>query len=108
MGAPAKAGRCVSQIAAGGSAACALLRDGTPWCWGSQPPGAHGSEEDAQDTQGHSPLPLRLLAGSTVELSMERNIAGTAWCWGHGTEGQLGTGRRSSARPLRVRLPCSG
>ncbi|NRD49897.1 RCC1 domain-containing protein [Corallococcus sp. AB038B] len=32
---------------------------------------------------------------------------GSAWCWGRGTEGQLGTKRKnSSARPMRVQLPC--
>ncbi|EAU67091.1 hypothetical protein STIAU_2639 [Stigmatella aurantiaca DW4/3-1] len=71
-GKPARAGRCVSQIAAGGSAACARRQ---PWCWGSNPPGAHGTAQDPQDTEGLPPLPLSLLAGNAIELSMEHNIA---------------------------------
>ena len=98
----------MSRIAAGGSAACALLRDGTPWCWGSHPPGAHGIAENTQDKRGLSPLPLPLLAGSTVELSMERNIAcvrtstGAGYCAGGTLNSSKAAYGEPGGHPVRI------
>ncbi|QSQ24701.1 hypothetical protein JY651_07060 [Pyxidicoccus parkwayensis] len=106
--APVQAGRCVSQISAGGSAACALLRDGTPWCWGSNPPGAHGTAEGTQDTKGQSPRPLPLLARGTVELGMEHNIAcmrtstGSVYCAGGNLDASVAAYGESGGHPVRI------
>ncbi|MCY1040054.1 hypothetical protein OV208_01885 [Corallococcus sp. bb12-1] len=103
---PVREKRCVSQIAAGGSSACALLRDGTPWCWGAHPPGAHGTGENAQDPRGPSPLPL--LAGSAVELSMEHDIAcvrtstGAAYCAGGNLDASEAAYGEPGGHPVRV------
>lgn len=103
-GAPAQAGRCVSQVSAGGSGACALLRDGTPWCWGSNPPGAHGTE----DKRGPSPRPLPLLARGTVELGMEHNLAcmrtstGAVYCAGGNLDASVAPYEESGGHPVRI------
>jgi uncharacterized protein (UPF0548 family) len=103
-GAAAK-GPCVSQLAASGGAACALLRDGTPWCWGSRPPGLSGGEEE--DTDVPSPQPLRLLAGGLTELGMwggilcGRTRQGAAYCAG-GAFGASGGSGAVIGQPVRV------
>jgi hypothetical protein len=81
-----KAGRCVTQLTVGGSAACALLGDGTPWCWGTYPPGVR---VEAEDNEVARPQPLRLLAG-LVDISLGnavlcgRTPAGAVYCAGGG------------------------
>ncbi|NOK15904.1 RCC1 domain-containing protein [Corallococcus carmarthensis] len=103
---PMQEKRCVSQIAAGGSTACALLRDGTPWCWGAHPPGARGIGEDAPASRGPSPLPL--LAGSTVELGVELDIAcmrtstGAAYCAGGNLDASEAAYGEPGGHPVRV------
>ncbi|RKH84060.1 hypothetical protein D7X99_10975 [Corallococcus sp. AB032C] len=99
---PVREGRCVSRIAAGGSAACALLRDGTPWCWGANPPGAHGTAE-------RRPSPLRLLAGSAVALGMANGIecvrtaTGAAYCAGGTLDASETDYGEPGGHPVRVR-----
>ncbi|WP_224371256.1 RCC1 domain-containing protein [Hyalangium versicolor] len=106
--APVQAGRCVSQIAAGGSSACALLRDGTPWCWGSHPPGARGTEGDTQDKRELSPQPLRLLAGNAVELSVALDIAcvrtftGAGYCAGGNLDFSEAAYGEPGGHPVRI------
>ncbi|MCY1022851.1 RCC1 domain-containing protein [Pyxidicoccus sp. MSG2] len=106
--APSQAGRCVSQISAGGSAACALLRDGTPWCWGSSPPGAHGTAENTQDKRGLSPRPLPLLARGAVELRTELNIAcmrtstGAVYCAGGNLDDSVASYGEPGGHPVRI------
>lgn len=99
------AGRCVSQLSASGQSACALLRDGTPWCWGSGPPGIRVPRND---TDVATPQPLRLLAGGITELEISngtlctRTLQGTVYCTG----GMLGSSEdlnTTSGQPLRVR-----
>jgi alpha-tubulin suppressor-like RCC1 family protein len=108
VGKPVQAGRCMSRIAAGGSAACALLRDGTPWCWGARPPGAPGAVDDTREPGVLAPLPLRLLAGNTVELSMERNIAcmrlstGAVYCAGGTLDASETAYGEPGGHPVRV------
>ncbi|MBZ4373177.1 RCC1 domain-containing protein [Corallococcus sp. AS-1-6] len=103
---PVREGRCVARIAAGGNAACALLRDGTPWCWGVNPPGAHGAGEDGQDTRRPSPLPL--LAGSAIELGMEHGIAcvstrtGAVYCAGGNLDASETSYGAPGGHPVRV------
>ncbi|MCP3100226.1 hypothetical protein LZ198_15255 [Myxococcus sp. K15C18031901] len=106
--APVQARGCVSRIAAGGRAACALLHDGTPWCWGSNPPGASGTAESSQAPSGSSPSPLRLLTGAVVELGMEHGIAcmrtssGAGYCAGGNLDAsEAGSGARGG-HPVRV------
>jgi hypothetical protein len=101
---PPPAGRCITQLTASGKAACALLRDGTPWCWGGRPPGVRSTGED---TDVAKPQPLRLLAGGCAELGMSggilctRTLQGTVYCAG-GSLGSYDGPDTMSSQPMRV------
>lgn len=78
-------------------ASCALLGDGTVWCWGSW---------------GLMPAPI---AGLTGVVSIAQSAAGancavrsdrTLWCWGRNDDGALGDGT-TIARPTPVRVGLS-
>jgi len=105
VGGPPVGRQCVTQLAASSGSACALLGDGTPWCWGAHPPGLSGGDEE--DTDVARPQPLRLLSGGLVELGMwggilcGRTRQGTAYCVG-GTLGSSGSSGTVSGQPVRV------
>jgi alpha-tubulin suppressor-like RCC1 family protein len=101
---PGAAGGCVTQLVVSGATACALVRDGTPFCWGTYPPGVTSEDEDAEVAQ---PRPLRMLAG-VVEIGLSgavlcgRSPEGKVYCAGGnlaGTQGALST----TAQPIRVK-----
>ena len=99
------------DLAVGMSHACAILQDGSAWCWG-EVPGTEPIENRTQPTQ--VPLPAaatRLAAGGMVlgapPWCMGHTCAllvdGTVQCWGCNDHGQLGVGDTESAgepRPL--------
>ncbi len=101
---PPSAGRCVSQLSASGKSTCALLHDGTPWCWGSSPPGIRVTVDD---TDVAKPRPLRMLAGGIVELEVSRGILctrtfqGAVYCTGGGPSSYEYLNATSS-QPVRV------
>ncbi|MBI5515634.1 MAG: hypothetical protein HY909_17770 [Deltaproteobacteria bacterium] len=103
---------------------CALLRDGSLWCWGSNSYGQLGDGSTTSDrcasylgfgaptiTRPCRRRPIRVPLPGPVRafgLGYEHTCAvltdGTIWCWGRNDEGQLGDGttieRRSPARVL--------
>ena len=83
--------------------------------WRAGVENTEGQTGSTEPRQLSSPLRVSGLKGQAVALAAGDSFTcaittdGSAWCWGNGTEGQLGTGRKnSSARPVRVRLPCPG
>lgn len=99
-----EAGECNDpvDIAAGPTSACAILQDGSVWCWGRLPgPIAEGEV---------TPMPMRIdLPGPAVQVASSSggldaatgeytgNLCavltdGTVWCWGSNQSGQLGLG----------------
>lgn len=102
---PAPAGRCATQLAVSGTAACALLGDGTPWCWGTSPP---GMSTQVDDNEVHQPQPLRMLAG-LVEIGMTgavlcgRSPEGKVYCAGGSLAGEQGALSVTTGQPIRVR-----
>lgn len=88
------------DIAAGGSHACAILEDGSLWCWGAVPgPGAE-VEIRTEPTRVELPGPAVQVAvagfytdiagyiGSTCALLDDARVR----CWGRNDYGQLGLG----------------
>ena len=84
----------VTSVSAGGLHSCALVADGTVWCWGNNTDGQLG-DTTTQDR----PAPVQVAGLSNVDhLSAGNSHAcavgrdGTAWCWGSNKCGQLGDG----------------
>src|SRR5439155_640288 len=92
-------------VAARGYHSCALLGDGTVWCWGRNSDGQLGN-----GTTIGSPVPGRvagLPSATAVSGGFQHTCAlladGTVQCWGRNLEGQLGDGTTtSSSTPVRV------
>src|SRR2546422_34695 len=102
-------------VAARGYHSCALLGDGTVWCWGRNSDGQLGvtpSGSQCPTTPGFfcSSTPVRaagitsaagVIAGGYHTCALFGD--GTAQCWGRNDDGQLGDGTfTSSSTPLRV------
>jgi alpha-tubulin suppressor-like RCC1 family protein len=99
----------VAQVAAGGSHTCAVLKNGTLWCWG-----VNNSGQIGNGTQTGSPCTLP--GGSTFNIcvtspaqvsALGANVAQVVtagdrtcarlkdrslWCWGDNNWGQIGDG----------------
>lgn len=83
-----------TQVAVGGTHACALTASGQAWCWGRNEFGQLG---DSTVLPRSTPVPVAgglrfasITAGGDFTCAVDRNGAG--WCWGANTYGQLGTG----------------
>ncbi len=98
------------QVSSGWNHTCAVLEDGTIWCWGGNGDGATGYGQLGDGTLENRPAPTQVLgindavavaAGgwSTCAIRSDRSV----WCWGHGERGTLGDGNASnSATPVEV------
>lgn len=94
------------SLAAGAVHACALLQDGSIYCWGQNLHGQLGNGENE-----NSLVPRRVAgnlrfnsvyAGGAVTCGFARD--GAEYCWGLNQGGQLGDGTRvNRAIPVRVR-----
>ncbi|EFC79732.1 regulator of chromosome condensation RCC1 [Parafrankia sp. EUN1f] len=85
----------IRAIAADGSTAYALRRDGTVWAWGSNTTGQLGNGQPI----ANSILPIQIPALSDIRAITARGASafalrrdGTVWAWGSNTTGQLGNG----------------
>src|SRR2546427_727031 len=104
-------------VAAGGYHSCALLVDGTVWCWGRNldgqlgngiplpaPPGTQCSSSWCSSTPARASGitgAAAVIAGGYHTCALFRD--GTAQCWGRNDEGQLGDGTTtSSSTPVGV------
>jgi alpha-tubulin suppressor-like RCC1 family protein len=94
-GLPAKA----TQIEAGGRHTCALLTDGSVWCWGKGGNGelGNGSTSDSSvpvQVTGLPPAVQIAIGGTQISgnSSCALTIAGGVFCWGWNASGQLGNG----------------
>ncbi|HEU0030478.1 MAG TPA: hypothetical protein VFQ53_07595 [Kofleriaceae bacterium] len=97
----------VIQLALGHEHTCALLRDGTVWCWGSDEHGQLG-DDDRAFTPRFEPARVPNLSGVVVEIAAgaEHTCARTAdavYCWGSNEHGRLGIGvAPASKSPVQV------
>jgi alpha-tubulin suppressor-like RCC1 family protein len=98
-----------TSVVTGSFHTCALLTDGTIWCWGWESFGQLGNGVIAA---GGIVTPVQvtgLPAGTQVtaiSAGTSQNCAllanGSVWCWGEGDNGELGNGTSNSAKPLQV------
>lgn len=90
----------VTQVVAGADHTCALVRDGSVWCWGDNGSGELGV--GATPLKSAVALPTKVSAtkmltgirtvatGADVSCAMTTKAA--LLCWGRNTEGQMGNG----------------
>lgn len=91
------AGECRLTVKLGVSFenACALLDDGSVWCWGSAYQGALGRDPGTPWTATPAPVPgLEGVVdfGLGTYFGCARRDTGRVACWGANTAGQLGSG----------------
>jgi alpha-tubulin suppressor-like RCC1 family protein len=97
--------RAIVDIAAGMQHACAVLDDGSVWCWGANTAGQLGDGTVLRrSTAAAVPLPWR---AKSVAAGEEHTCAlldtGAVVCWGANSAGQLGDGTTASrAAPAQV------
>ena len=113
-------GMHVTQVSAGYHA-CALVKAGAVFCWGSNLYGETGSPPTTQQcgasqtpcvatptlVAGLAPHVVAVRAGYYSTCALEQD--GTVWCWGRNQEGQLGspTSATSVSNPVQAMLPAS-
>jgi alpha-tubulin suppressor-like RCC1 family protein len=104
-------GTKVRQAAAGSADhTCAVLDDGTAWCWGRNDNGELGNGTLEQST-----VPVQV-AGLTAAVQVSTGGAhtcaraddGALWCWGSGSVGQLGDGRSGQAAKATIPVQVVG
>lgn len=94
-----------TTIAAGGAHTCAVLRDGTVRCWGSNEVGQLG--DGRTTTASSTPVRVAGLTGVTAIAAGWTHTcallsAGTVRCWGRNNLGQLGNGVSGAISPTPV------
>src|SRR5439155_1249809 len=92
-------------VVTGDAHTCALLGDGTVWCWGRSDDGQLGNGARASAS---TPVPVTNLTGVTAMTAGFYHTCallpnGTVWCWGRNDEGQLGDGT-TLGRPAPVQV----
>ncbi|MBK8480087.1 MAG: PQQ-binding-like beta-propeller repeat protein [Proteobacteria bacterium] len=99
-------GTAVVSVTTGDLITCALLNDGSQWCWGSNSEGRVG---DGTTTNRYSPVPITSMGTTVAEVacsdlhSCARRSDGTIWCWGSNGAGQLGAfGVRGAWSPVAI------
>jgi alpha-tubulin suppressor-like RCC1 family protein len=107
------AGKTLTQITAGSSAACALGSTGLAYCWGNDSSGQLGNNST---TQSNVPVAVAVTTGVLsgkvlTQLSTSGggsstcavDSTGLAYCWGLNGNGQLGNNTTTSAKvPVAV------
>ncbi|WP_394841604.1 hypothetical protein LZC95_31580 [Pendulispora brunnea] len=109
--------RSATKLAMASDHACALLDDGTIWCWGNNRYGGLGAGQingNSVEPQ-ESSLPLKVQGLSNPAVAIAAGIAftcallsdHTVMCWGLNRDGTLGQGSLDEAphiSPVRVQL----
>ena len=101
-----------TQIAAGQFHTCALLGDGTVWCWGENAHGQLGRSLDGGSLQDSHPAPVQGLSGvAQIATGNFHSCAvledGLLLCWGQNDHGQTGRGPGArSSNPAPDWSPC--
>jgi len=99
----------LTQIAAGGSYACALASTGAAYCWGLGTSGQLGNSASATSSTAVAVTASGVLSGvALVQITTGGTTAcalgsaGAAYCWGAGGSGQLGNGSTTAIQNTAV------
>ncbi|MFM7718251.1 MAG: InlB B-repeat-containing protein [Actinomycetota bacterium] len=110
-------GRVFTEVSAApgpltNSFSCALMREGTAWCWGY---GALGQLGNGATASSSVPVPVTMPAQKTftrIATGLSHACAltydGLAYCWGSDVNGQLGNGGTTvsnQSTPVAVTMP---
>jgi len=94
------------QVVTHAQGACALLEDGTVWCWGWNNDGQLG---DGSGVDQASPVRVKGLASAVQLAAGGRHVCallkdGSVSCWGMNLAGQLGDGTTTNAfTPVKMK-----
>jgi alpha-tubulin suppressor-like RCC1 family protein len=94
------------SVSAGQSHTCAIMLDGTLWCWGLNDSGQLGDNTlDSKSTPvavvNSGQTWAMVAAGVTHTCALA--TGGSLWCWGGNSAGQLGIGSNDPGKiPTRV------
>ena len=102
----------VTHVSAGGHFACALISDGTVWCWGDGSYGELGNGSSGSGAGSAYPVQVSGIDGTTVKATaISAGIVSacavlsdhTVRCWGWNRSGELGNGGTAdSSTPVEV------
>ena len=82
-----------TRLDAGDYHTCAVLADGTVWCWGSNEYGMLGQDYDVDSTHVPVQVPgIDAVTGASVgnDYTCAVLADGTVWCWGANEYGKSG------------------
>jgi alpha-tubulin suppressor-like RCC1 family protein len=94
------------SVSAGESHTCAIMLDGTLWCWGSNTSGQLGD-----NTLDSTSTPVAVITSGQTWAMVAAGVThtcalatgGSLWCWGDNSAGQLGIGSNYPGKiPTRV------
>lgn len=101
------AGQSVTQVAAGGSTACAVTAAGGVYCWGDGQSGQFGNGTSGGGLFSNTPIEVdrsgAMSNKSVVQVAVggsfvcARTSDNSLYCWGNNDFGQLGTGDQTEA-----------
>ena len=103
-------GRTATQVDGGYGHTCAIMDDGSVYCWGYN---AYSQLGDGTTTNSQTPVPVTMPTGLTA-TSLEMGFYhgcmimddGSAYCWGTNSNGRLGDGTDTDPMtPVQVSLP---
>jgi alpha-tubulin suppressor-like RCC1 family protein len=100
-------------VAPGGYHTCAVLTNGSVWCWGRESPGQLGNGATmAPNGDAFTATPVQVIGlpagvpATAVSAALYQTCAllanGSVWCWGQGNFGELGNSSSNSSTPLEV------
>lgn len=101
--------KCAGSLSLGLEHACALLQDGTVWCWGLNSLGQLGigpggmTDSGALDARNQPVQVMGLAAAKQITAGYYHTCAllmdDSVWCWGDNSKGQLGSTADGGAQP---------
>ena len=102
-----------TTLSLGGDFGCALLSDGSAWCWGNPGVGQLGDGlfSTSGGPVGYAPAqvknlgtPVTAIGAGASHVCVVINKA-SVWCWGQNDDAELGTGTATTSAPVGINLP---
>jgi len=102
-----------TALALGADFGCALLSDGSVWCWGNDGLGelGNGTFSTLSGPAGYAPAKVKNLGSPVTSIGAGYYHVCAAvnqasvWCWGDNGAAQLGTGTATTTSPDGLNLP---